>query len=76
MASLVSLLDLLRGRTRALQDAVESGFEPQELFRPDENTPLGNGWLASSIELKRGLDVTEQPMDTLPGELLDAFFKR
>lgn len=33
------------------------------------------GWLASSIELKRGVRVSEMPMDTLPAELIDEFFK-
>lgn len=33
-------------------------------------------WSASSQELRQGVQVSEQPMDTLPGELLDEFFKR
>ena len=33
-------------------------------------------WSASSLELRHGVQVSEQPMDTLPGELLDEFFKR
>jgi hypothetical protein len=35
-----------------------------------------HGWLASSLELLGGVRVTETPMDTLPGELIDAFLKR
>lgn len=35
-----------------------------------------NGWLASSLELLGGVRVSETPMDTLPGELIDEFFKR
>jgi len=31
---------------------------------------------ASSIELMRGVQVSEEFMDTLPGELVDEFFKR
>ncbi len=31
------------------------------------------GWLASSFDLMRGLRVSETPLDTLPGELRDAF---
>ena len=30
------------------------------------------GWLASSLELAHGLDVSEE-VDTIPGDLLDAF---
>lgn len=30
-------------------------------------------WHQSSFELKRGLDITEQPLDTLPGELRALF---
>ena len=31
------------------------------------------GWLASSFDLMRGLRVSEMPLDTLPGDLRDAF---
>ena len=33
-------------------------------------------WKLSSVELRDGLQVSEQPMDALPGELLHEFFKR
>jgi len=33
-------------------------------------------WLHSSFDLRRGLDVSEEAIDTLPGELQDAFTKR
>jgi hypothetical protein len=33
------------------------------------------GWQASSRELRDGLRVSEAPMDTLPGELIDEFMK-
>ena len=35
--------------------------------------PRENGWLASSLELLGGVRVSEAPMDTLPGELIDEF---
>jgi hypothetical protein len=38
--------------------------------------PREYGWLASSLELLGGVGVSETPMDTLPGELIDEFFKR
>jgi len=41
--------------------------------KPD---PRENGWLASSLELLGGVRVSETPMDTLPGELVDQFFKK
>lgn len=31
------------------------------------------GWLASSFDLARGLRVSEAPLDTLPGDLQEAF---
>lgn len=34
------------------------------------------GWLTSSYELRRGLLVTEEALDTLPAELQDAFTRR
>ncbi len=35
--------------------------------------PRENGWLASSLELLGGVRVSEAPMDTLPGDLIDEF---
>ncbi len=35
--------------------------------------PRDNGWLASSLELLGGVRISEAPMDTLPGELIDEF---
>ena len=37
--------------------------------------PRDNGWLASSLELLGGVRVSEAPMDTLPGELIDEFYR-
>jgi hypothetical protein len=37
--------------------------------------PRDNGWLASSLELLGGVRISEAPMDTLPGELIDEFFR-
>ena len=42
----------------------------------DKADPRENGWLASSLELLGGVRISETPMDTLPGELIDQFFKR
>ena len=38
--------------------------------------PRENGLLASSLELLGGVRISEAPMDTLPGDLVDQFFKR
>jgi len=40
-----------------------------------ESAEERDGWLASSLELAGGVRVSETPMDTLPGELLDQFDK-
>ena len=34
------------------------------------------GWHHSSHELVQGLDMTEQPLDTLPDDLFDQFLKK
>ena len=43
---------------------------------PRGDTVHEHGWLASSLELLGGVRISETPMDTLPGELIDAFLKR
>jgi len=43
---------------------------------PPADTVHEYGWLASSLELLGGVRISEAPMDTLPGELIDAFLKR
>jgi hypothetical protein len=35
--------------------------------------PRENGWLASSLELLGGVRVSEAPLDTLPGDLIEEF---
>jgi len=41
----------------------------------DSVDPRDNGWLASSLELLGGVRVSEAPMDTLPGDLIDEFYR-
>jgi hypothetical protein len=53
------------------RDANAPQREPE---RPDDIHE--RGLLASSLELLGGVQVSEAPMDTLPGELIDEFFKR
>jgi hypothetical protein len=45
---------------------------------PESAPPLDpkSSWKLSSLELSDGLQVSEQPIDTLPDELWDEFFKR
>lgn len=75
MAGLNAILALLRRRRRHDDEQVAVDDDRAELFHADGEALLGNGWLASSIELKRGLDISEQPLDTLPGDLIDAFLR-
>lgn len=48
--------------------AATTSTAPQAAVDPREN-----GWLASSLELLGGVRVSEAPMDTLPGDLIDEF---
>ena len=47
-------------------------------FRPvqQDDAKADDHWLHSSFDLRRGLDVSEEEIETLPGELQDAFIKR
>lgn len=54
-----------------LRQAVVSPPAPKET--PVD--PRDNGWLASSLELLGGVRVSEAPMDTLPGDLIDEFYR-
>jgi hypothetical protein len=63
-------LDLRRRDFESSRSADSSQFPGADA----SDTP--RAWSASSLELQRGVQVTEEPMDTLPGELLDEFFKR
>ena len=52
----------------------ETTVPPPESGFSDSDAPPT--WRSSSLDLKYGLQVSEEPMDTLPGDLLDAFFRR
>jgi len=54
-------------------DLSDPQIEPVE--SPVAVAPVDRGWQASSRELREGLRVSEAPMDTLPGELIDEFMK-
>jgi hypothetical protein len=43
--------------------------------KPAPVDPRDNGWLASSLELLGGVRISEAPMDTLPGDLIDEFYR-
>ena len=45
---------------------------PQTAVAPDPKS----SWKLSSLELSDGLQVSEQPLDTLPDDLWDEFFKK
>jgi hypothetical protein len=58
------------------RDSEASRSPDSSLFPSVDSDEASHAWSASSQELKQGVQVTEEPMDTLPGELLDEFFKR
>ena len=57
-----------------------------EFVYPDELTtskpmaadsePVDPGWRMSSFELTHGLEVSEAPADTVPGDIFDELFRR
>jgi len=53
---------------------------PDELppKRPAANDgePVDPGWRMSSFELTHGLEVSEAPADTVPGDVFDELFRR
>ena len=54
--------------------------DPKVAARPKKAKSEGDearerSWLGSSLELLGGVRVSETPMDTLPGDLIDEFFK-
>lgn len=52
--------------------AANAESPPEAATPPDPKS----SWRLSSLELSDGLQVSEQPIDTLPDELWDEFFKR
>lgn len=53
-------------------DPAPSSEPPEPATPPDPKS----SWKLSSLELSDGLQVSEQPIDTLPDDLWDEFFKR
>lgn len=53
---------------------------PDELVpqRPvtTDGEPVDPGWRMSSFELTQGLEVSEAPADTVPGDVFDELFRR
>ena len=47
-------------------DTVIDRLDPGEDVEPER-------WHDSSLEVERGLDISEQPLDKLPAEFLDSF---
>jgi hypothetical protein len=54
-------------------DAAAPAVESPEPATPSDPK---SSWRLSSLELSDGLQVSEQPIDTLPDDLWDEFFKR
>lgn len=81
MVALSDLLkDLLSGRRTAGADVdIDLGR-----FDDDDDEPAAAAvavahegmWRQSSFDLQRGLEVSEEPLDSMPAELADVFRKR
>lgn len=56
----------------AKEAAVAAATKPA----PSARETREHGWLASSLELLGGVRVSETPMDTLPGDLIDQFMAK
>ncbi len=41
-----------------------------------DGEPVDPGWRMSSFELTHGLEVSEAPADTVPGDVFDELFRR
>lgn len=41
-----------------------------------DGEPVDPGWRMSSFELTHGLEVSETPADTVPGDVFDELFRR
>ena len=41
-----------------------------------DGEPVDPGWCMSSFELTHGLEVSETPADTVPGDVFDELFRR
>lgn len=67
-----------RSRRRIPNEPREAARGPASPAVAEAQSPedLSFGWHASSLDLKLGCQVIEEPMDTLPGELLDILFRR
>lgn len=81
MVALGDLLkELLSGRSATAEDLdIDLGrFETEDeanAARPAAVSREGI-WRESSYDLQRGLEVSEEPLDSMPAELADAFLKR
>jgi hypothetical protein len=71
------LRELLSGRGAASADVdIDlAGFDDDNDDRHEAVVVREGIWRESSFDLQRGLQVTEEPMDSLPGELVDVFRK-
>ena len=58
------------------QGASPAGASSKTAPKPTGKPDPRSSWKLSSLELSDGLLVSEQPLDSLPGDLIDEFFKR
>lgn len=74
----MNLSDVLKDlmRPRATGEALDIDVERLATEARAPGAPSRDGiWRESSFELQRGLEVSEQPLDSMPAELIDVFRK-
>jgi hypothetical protein len=85
VAAMVALGDLLKGllsgRSSTSADIdIDLGRFDDDDDRDDRGEPVVRArdgmWRESSFDLQRGLEVSEEPMESMPAELIDVFCKR
>lgn len=72
----MTLSELLKDMLRARGPASEALDIDVDRLASDARAgapPRDGIWRESSYELQRGLEVSEEPLDSLPAELIDAF---
>lgn len=71
------LKELLARRSSAADEVdIDLGRFEDDSDDPRSAMPREGIWRESSYELQRGLEVSEEPLDSMPAELIDVFQKR
>jgi hypothetical protein len=73
------LKELLSGRSAPTDVDIDLGRFDEDDDRDEPRQPVvarEGIWRESSYDLQRGLEVSEEPMDSMPAEMIDVFRKR